>query len=114
MNSSSTILSYNFTNSETPFVSSMNSRTDNCSGRLLNNGASVKGQSFPKIGFMELRKVFLRWLKVVFTTCLNSFSSHPKSSTPFRVIRITALFTLGGGLNTCSLTVNRYSTLYHA
>ena len=28
--------------------------------------------------------------------------------------RITALFTFGGGLKTCSLTVKRYSTRYHA
>ena len=34
--------------------------------------------------------------------------------TALRVIRITALCTLGGGLKTEGSTVKRYSTLYHA
>ena len=63
-----------------------------------------------KMDAIELRNVLRRWLNVVFTICLNSFSLHPKSFTSLRVMRITALFTFGGGLNTCSSTVNRYST----
>ena len=63
---------------------------------------TVSGQSLPKIGLIELRNVLRRWLKVVFTTCLNSFSSHPSSLVSLRVMRMTALFTFGGGLKTCS------------
>ena len=51
---------------------------------------------------MELRSVLRRWLKVVFTTCLNRRSSHPRSCVSLRLMRMTALFTLGGGLNTFS------------
>lgn len=45
---------------------------------------------------------------------LKQFSSQPRSVTLLRVMRITALFTFGGGLNTFSSTVKRYSTSYHA
>ena len=103
-----------FNAASTRLVNSTNSLTDNCSGRLLNIGSALSGWLLSKILEMEFRSVFLRWLKVVLTMFLNNFSSHPKFVVSFRVIRMTALFTLGGGLNTCSCTVNRYSTLYQA
>ena len=65
-------------------------------------------------GRMLLRRVFLRWLKVVFTTLRKSASWQGRDVTLFRVRRMTALFTFGGGQNTCSSTVNRYSISYHA
>ena len=98
----------------TRFVSSTNSCTDSCSGRRSKRASCVRGQSFPMMGLMELRSVLRRWLKVVFTTCLNRRSSHPSSCVSLRVMRMTALFTLGGGLNTFSWTVKRYSTRYRA
>ena len=61
-----------------------------------------------------IAQCFSALVKVVFTTCLKSFSLQPNSMVSLRVMRITALFTLGGGLNTCSLTVKRYSTWYQA
>ncbi len=63
---------------------------------------------------MELRNVLRRWLNEVLTTVLKSFSSHPNDFRSLRTIRITALLTFGGGSNTFSLTVNRYSTSYQA
>jgi hypothetical protein len=35
---------------------------------------------------------------------MNNFSSQPRFSLPFLTQRITADFTFGGGLNTCSST----------
>ena len=72
------------------------------------------GSALSKMEEIEFLKVLRRWLNVVFTMSLNNFSLHPSSVVSLRVIRMTALFTLGGGLNTCSCTVNRYSTLYQA
>src|SRR5258708_33020041 len=57
------------------------------------------------------RRVFRRWLKPAFTTCQNSFSSQSSFSALFRVRRITADNTFGGGLKTPAFTVKRYSTL---
>lgn len=103
-----------FSAASTWLVSSINSCTDNCSGRLLKMGSVLNGFSLSKMEEIEFLKVLRRWLNVVFTMSLNNFSLHPSSVVSLRVIRMTALFTLGGGLNTCSCTVNRYSTLYQA
>ena len=83
-------------------------------GRLLKIRSALNGFSLSKMEEIEFLKVLRRWLNVVFTMSLNNFSLHPSSVVSLRVIRMTALFTLGGGLNTCSCTVNRYSTLYQA
>ncbi len=65
-------------------------------------------------GFRELRNVLRRWPKAVFTTVLNSFSSQPNVVRLLRVKRITADWTLGGGLKAPEPTVNRYSMSYQA
>ncbi len=54
--------------------------------------------------------VFLRWLNAVFTSKKNIFSVLKGAWVFLGVSRITALFTLGGGLKACSLTSNKYST----
>ena len=59
--------------------------------------------------FKELRIVFRRWLKAVFTSCLKSWKSQSKFAVLFLVKRITADLTLGGGVNTCASTEKRYS-----
>src|SRR4029077_14793265 len=60
--------------------------------------------------FTAFRKVFLRWLKAVFTSKKNIFSVVTGRDSFFGVSRITALFTFGGGLKACASTSNKYST----
>ncbi len=98
----------------TRFVRSMNCATESCSGRRERSGSSGNGTPAGNIPRIELRIVLRRCPKAVFTTDLNSRSSHPRSVTLLRTILITPLLTLGGGLNTFSSTVKRYSTSYHA
>lgn len=100
--------------SQTLFVKSIYSCTDSCSGRLVKRGSANIGESFPNICFMPLRIILRRIVKTVLTMRRNSFSSQPSSALLLRVKRMTALFTLGGGLKTFSSTVKRYSTSYHA
>lgn len=52
----------------------------------------------------ETRSILRRWLKTVFTTRLKRASSQSRRSVALRVMRMTALLTLGGGLNTFSST----------
>ena len=70
--------------------------------------------NFPNTDRRELRIILRRWPKEAFTTLMKRASSQPSRSTPLRRRRMTALLTLGGGLKTVSLTVNRYSMSYHA
>jgi hypothetical protein len=48
--------------------------TDNCSGRFVKIGSSFKVSERLKDFKLE-RNIFLRWLKAVFTTLKNIFSS---------------------------------------
>lgn len=107
------------------FVNEMNSSTPSLSGRRSKTGCDRYDESRSSLHpnccacavtscLNEFLKVFLRWLNPVFTTVLNSISSHPNSVLAFLRSLITADFTFGGGLNAPSLTVNRYSISYHA
>src|SRR5690554_3431754 len=87
---------------------------ESCSGRFVSIGSSGMGLSSDSNDFTELRSIFRRWLKLVFTTVLNNFSLQLSCFRLLRVRRTTADLTLGGGINACSSTVNRYSTSYHA
>ena len=102
----------------TLFVKSTNSGIDNCSGRRVRRSEklelSVESWASERICFSDTRSILRRWLNTVFTTRRKSCSSQPRSVTSLRVIRITALCTLGGGLNTPGSTWKRYYTWYQA
>ncbi len=95
-------------------VISLNCSTDSCSGLSEAYGSASADAPGGNRLRRELRRVLRRCPKPVFTTVRNRASSQPRSRTPLRVSRTTPDFTLGGGLNTFSLTVKRYSTSYHA
>ena len=100
------------------FVSLTNSSCVSCSGRLVRKSCAKKSASglfsALNICFRLTRNILRRWLKTVFTSLRNNGQSHPRSVRLLRVILITADLTFGGGLNTSSSTVNRYSVSYHA
>ena len=87
----------------TALVRAMKSATESCSGRLLKISfckktlwsftaspfCCLRWSASANRGLMELRKVFRRWLKQVFTIFLNKASSQPSDSVAFRVIRMT-------------------------
>jgi hypothetical protein len=52
----------------------MNSATPSCSGLFDNNSWSLS--KFNKFDLIEFLIIFLRWLKVAFTTLKNSVSLH--------------------------------------
>src|SRR5690606_14168281 len=88
-------------------VNEINSSTLNCSGRRLKTSSSLISSDIKL--FKLFRNVFLRWLKADFTIVKKNFSLQGKVLLFLRIIRITPDFTLGGGVNTCSETVNKYS-----
>ena len=101
-----------YSSSPTRFVSMTNSSCVSCSGRLVK-----KSSSLLKLGtscFKLTRSILRRWLNTVFTTRRNNCQSQPMEVRELRVMRITADFTFGGGLNTVSSTVNKHSVSYHA
>lgn len=79
-------------------VRSTKSSTDSRSARRSKTGALLSTESVSS-GFSALRSVFRRWLNAVFTTVLKSFSSHPREVREFRLSRMTADCTFGGGQN---------------
>lgn len=78
-------------------VSSTKSSTDNCSGRNVRNRSCV---ALPfKYFAREFRSILRRIPNDSFTMRRNRASSHGRVFKPLRLRRITALCTLGGGLN---------------
>src|SRR5574344_1418669 len=77
------------------FASCTKSSTPSCSGREssrpVDSSRWIKAESADfSSGFIELRLVFLRWLKQVFLMALKSSSSQPNDSLSFLIKRITA------------------------
>ena len=79
-------------------VSATKSSTPKASALRLNT-SSLVSMSSRKSGLRAFLSVLRLWLKAVFTTCLKSASSQPKSLLELRTSRITADFTFGGGQN---------------